>query len=284
MADYGVGKRPKTTDEGDDVNAGLRQRNADLESEIRLVRAELVQLRRASRARLSEGDNEVLPVVVVATVDLSRIDSSIVTQIFSFLGKSRELLNLALTCKSFGWRPPTQLSTLNWSLVEEVARQAVCSTATDDEMSCLPAHSSGATSWLSILQRYEHLLLFDVLMGGCIEYRNGDKRTVRALSNDHYCSAASSYPMTSGAHYAEFEIIAGLPYIGITRPMPGLETGGARSIFPFHHGVIAKFMHANTFLWTEKCSGPIGTMVKIIGIETGKEWKVAGLEIPLGCC
>ena len=136
-----------------------------------------------------------------------------------------------MTCKSFGWRPPTQLSTLSWSLVEEVARQAVSSMATDDEVSRLPVYSSGTTSWLSILYRYEPLPIFDVLMGGYIEYRNGDKSTVQALSEYHYCSAAScNYPMTSGSHYAEFEIIAGLPYLGIMRP---IDTGGAREIYPF---------------------------------------------------
>ena len=75
-------------------------------------------------------------VVAVATVNLSRIDSSIVAQITSFVGTPHELLNLALTCKSFG--QPASTTTLSLSLVEEVARQAVCSRTTDAEMSCLP--------------------------------------------------------------------------------------------------------------------------------------------------
>lgn len=92
MAGNGGGKRLKTADEGDDVHAELRQRNASP------VRAEIVQLRR--RARLPGGNDEGHPVVVAATVDLSRIDSGIVAEIFSFLGQSRELFNLAMTCKS----------------------------------------------------------------------------------------------------------------------------------------------------------------------------------------
>ena len=39
-----------------------------------------------------------------ATVDLSRADPALVAHVASFLGLSRELLNLALACKAFGWR------------------------------------------------------------------------------------------------------------------------------------------------------------------------------------
>ncbi|EJK52987.1 hypothetical protein THAOC_27656, partial [Thalassiosira oceanica] len=83
-----------------------------------------------------EGNHVVLPVSFSAKVDLSRVDSDIVSNVTSFLGTPRELLDLALTCKSFGWRQP--MSARTWSLVEEVARQAVCSRATDDEIGCLP--------------------------------------------------------------------------------------------------------------------------------------------------
>ncbi|EJK66799.1 hypothetical protein THAOC_12242 [Thalassiosira oceanica] len=147
---------------------------------------------------------ELLPVAATPTVDLSRVGKDIVTHITSFLGESGELLNLALTCKSFGWRQPT--SARNLSLVEEVACQAVCSRATDAEMSCLPRHVSGTTTWLSILHRFEHLLLFDVLLGRHIEHQNGDKTTVQG-TNNWKCSAVSShYVMRSGTHYAEFQV------------------------------------------------------------------------------
>ena len=222
--DGGSSKRLKTAeDDGPAVIAErlrmLRRRNAELESENE-------QLRR----RVPEGNHEVLPVSVVPAtikVDLSRIDASLVTQITSFLGTSLELLNLALTCKSFGRRQAA--STLNWSLVEEVARQAVSSTATDAEMSSLPRYVSGVTTWLSILDRFERLLIFDVLLGGHIEYANGDKTTVYG-TNDYLCTAASNhYVMSSGAHYAEFRI-TGVPWIGIVRPMPNLDASAyARS-------------------------------------------------------
>ena len=86
-------------------------------------------------------------------VDLSCVDASIAIQISSFVGVSScELLNLALTCKSFGWREST--STLDWSVVEEVARQAVYSrTSTNAER--IPQYDSGTTTWLSILRRLE---------------------------------------------------------------------------------------------------------------------------------
>ncbi|EJK47641.1 hypothetical protein THAOC_33625 [Thalassiosira oceanica] len=228
MADDGGGaKRLKTAEGGKDgvVTAEevelLRKRIAELESETE-------QLRRGGR---QEGDHEVLPVVtevnvtVSTTVDLSRVTMGIVTHISSFLASSRELLDLAMTCKAFGWRQP--MSTLTWSLVEEVARQSVCLRATDAEMGCLPQYTRGTATWLSILHRYEHRLMFDVLLGGYIEHRNGDKTAVYvtgAAGPNYSVAVSSSYVMKSGAHYAEF-LITGEPYIGIVRPMPGLYAG-----------------------------------------------------------
>lgn len=107
--------------------------------------------------------------------------------------------------------------------MEEVARQTVCSSAIGDEMRCLPKYISGTTTWLSILHRFEHLLQFDVLIGRGIEHRNGDKNAVEGTNENHVCSAVSSgYVMLAGAHYAEFQI-TGTPYVGIVRPMPGLD-------------------------------------------------------------
>ena len=220
-------KRLKAAEDDGVVIAELRRRNAELESSVEQLRgrnaeleSEIEQLRR----RGQEGNHEVLPVAVVAvaTVNLSRIDTSIVAQISSFLGTSRELLNLALTSKSFGWRQTT--SALNWSLVEEVARQAVCSAATDAEMSCLHRYVGSVATWLSILHRFELLLVFNVLLGDHIKYGNGDKTTVQCTDNTRSSTAVSSYVMRSGTHYAEFRITRE-PYIGIVRPMPNLDAG-----------------------------------------------------------
>ena len=231
MADGGGAKRLKSSEGGDDVisevlelrreNAELRRRNAELE-------AENEQLRWGGR---QGGDHEALPVVVesfvTTAVDLSRVDASIVTQVSSFIGSSRELLNLALTCKSFGWRQPT--ASLNWSLAEEVARQAVCSRATDADMSSLPRYVGGTTTWLSILHRFELPLMFDLLLGDSIEYDDGDKTTVRGTS-DYFDSTAvsSGYVMSSGAHFAQFQI-TGSPTIGVVRPMPDLDAGAYKN-------------------------------------------------------
>ena len=215
-------KRLKSSEDSNEEVAELRARRiAELELEI----AQLRHGRPPEGVQQLERNHEVLPVVVkvVVTVDLSRVTTSIVAHITSFFGTPRELLKMALTCKSFGWRQPT--STLNWSLMEEVARQAVCSRATDDEMSLLPQYVRGTTTWLSILHRYERLLVFDVLFGGCrIEHRNGDRTTVRGIGDDEEISSAvsSGYVMSSGSHYAEFPI-TGKPCIGIVRPMPGLD-------------------------------------------------------------
>ena len=44
--------------------------------------------------------------------------------------------------------------------------QAVRSSATDGEIDSLPQYVTGTTTWLPILHRFEHLLEFDVLLGG----------------------------------------------------------------------------------------------------------------------
>ena len=107
--------------------------------------------------------------------------------------------------------------------MEEVARQTVRTRATDYEMSSLPKYVIGTATWLSILRRFENLFSFDVLLGGYIEHPNGDKTTVRGTSHCFGSVAVSSgYVMSSGAHYAEFQI-TGTPCIGIVRPMPGLD-------------------------------------------------------------
>ena len=221
MADDGRAKRLKSSEDVVVTTEvlGLRRRIAELESENE-------NLFRRGR---QEGNHEILPVVtevvVTTAVDLSRVDSSIVAHISSFLGTARGLLSLALTCKSFGWR--RMMSTVNLSLVEEIARQAVCSSATDAELSCLPQYVDGVTTWLSILQKHEHLLLFDILLGAYIEHQHGDLTTVYGAGEDdvyyfNSVAVSSGYVMRSGAHYAEFQITAA-PGIGIVRPMPGLE-------------------------------------------------------------
>ncbi|EJK45311.1 hypothetical protein THAOC_36078 [Thalassiosira oceanica] len=158
MADDGSEKKPKTaTEDGvvDPSERGARRPDplwlyflscasaADMRGENQRLRSENEQL----HGRTWQLNHEVLPVVVIhatVVVDLSRVDTSIVAHIASFLGESLELLNLALTCKSFGWRQPA--SSLNLSLVEGVACRAVCSRATDAEMGSLPAYTSGTTT------------------------------------------------------------------------------------------------------------------------------------------
>ena len=72
--------------------------------------------------------------------------------------------------------------------------------------------------------------------GGYIEHRNGDKSKVHCCTDGdyhYYCTAVSStYVMTSGVHYAEFQI-TGEPYIGIVRPMPSLDAGAYHTVGEF---------------------------------------------------
>ena len=107
-------------------------------------------------------------VVLYPTVDLPRFDTGLVAEIFSFVGTSRGLLNVALACKAFGWQQPG--SGLDWSLVEEAARQAACSIQNNIEgVRIALTQCGGTTSWLSILHECEHPLKFDTLLGSTSE-------------------------------------------------------------------------------------------------------------------
>ena len=151
------------------------------------------------------------------TVDLTRVEPSLVAQIASFVGTAREMLNLALTCKSFGGLPPGWA--LDWSLADEVAREAVCSGRNDTEgvHVTLPRRVVGTTTWLAVLHESENPLKFDTILGGGIEYQDGRKTSV--IGKGGPCTAvASNYVMQSGVHYAEFHI-ARVALIGVVRPL-----------------------------------------------------------------
>jgi len=232
MADDQSSKRMKTTSgsSGEEVSSD-DVRNEALESEIHALRYENARVCKEN-ARLREqlqqlqGNHEALPVSTLAVhvVDLSRLDTSLITQVASFVGISRELLNLALTCKSFGWQQP--LSGLDWSLAEEVARQAVSSGQNDvkDVRILLQHYVRGETTWLSILHESEHPKLKFELMGRGNVHFSGDRTLVCGTSDVIPGAAiANNYIMESGIHFAEFAIDHGYPNIGIVRPMPNLD-------------------------------------------------------------
>jgi len=206
--------------------ARLRQQ---LQRQNALLRPLLLS-QRPRPLRLHE-NHEALSVTVstLTTVNLSYIDTGLVTQVASFVGTSRELLNLALTCKAFGWCLGwCQHESEMWSLAEEVARRAVCSRRTNLQDSesvklILPEYVRGRRTWLAILHESEHPLKFNTLLGRLAEYSSCDRTSVRnSTERGNFGAAlASGFVMMSGIHYAEFQII-GNPHFGIVRPMPNI--------------------------------------------------------------
>ncbi|EJK51523.1 hypothetical protein THAOC_29298 [Thalassiosira oceanica] len=255
MADDRSSKRPRTAFGASEESAcgdesethALRSENARLREQLLRSDAEVARLR---QRLLCQGDHEVLPVVtIMPTVDLSRLDTGLVTHIVSFLGTSFELRNLALTCKSFGWQQPA--TGLNLSLVEEVARQVVCSGRNDIEGAriTLSQYARGTTTWLSILSESENPLKFDTLFGHFIEHTNERKTSVRTGGSIN-TAVASNYVMESGIHYAEFQITEGNPLVGIVRPMPNLDPDSYEEYFSFYDNSRRDdFLAARTVEW-----------------------------------
>ena len=195
-----------------------------LVSKIRVLTSDNRHLRQ--QLQLLQGNHEALQVSTLTVVDLSRFDTGLVAQIASFVGTSHELLNLALTCKAFGWwRQPTSGQDLSLSLVEEVARQTVKPGVLDGVRITLPQYVRGGTTWLSILNKSENPLKFDTLAGRSIEYQNGKRNSVCGKYTYNHCqgtAVANNFVMVSGMHFAEFQISGGL-CIGVVRPMPNLN-------------------------------------------------------------
>ena len=186
------------------------------------------------------------------TVDLSRIEPSLVAQIASFVGTARELLNLALTCKSFGGLPSGWA--LDWSLAEEVAREAVYSGQNDTEgvHVTLPRRVVGTTTWLAVLHESEEPLKFDTLWGNGIEHQ--DRRKTSVIGKYHLSSTAiaSNYVMQSGIHYAEFHITGSalVTLVGIVRPLNLSPDRYASSHFNFFmRKFFGYFLAARTDTW-----------------------------------
>ena len=217
-------KRPKTNDDADvrriieqlTARVGeLTVRNDELESENRGLRGE------------ESHDDSLLPVVKIQafTVDLSRIDPTLVAHVASFLGLSRELHSMALTCKAFGWRQPSSTPGGS-SLVEEVARQFLANQLqpNDVERDALPRYNNGTSSWLRILNDLERLRLplkFNKLIGPGIAQSENDSRVKAKLDIRYtYSTAMTDYVMRRGVRYATYDLIydGGLS-IGVARPL-----------------------------------------------------------------
>ncbi|EJK76720.1 hypothetical protein THAOC_01503 [Thalassiosira oceanica] len=189
-------------------NEELKARNDELESEIRALRGE------------GKHDDSRLPAVTKRTVsvDLSRVDPSLVTQVASFLCRSRELLGLALTCKAFGWRRTPSGS----SLIEEAARQFLANQLrpSDVERDALPQHGDGTIAWLSIVDELERLRLplkFSKLVGRDMEYSGSESSVTN--SYDYFSTAITNYVMKRGVHYASYKLVSGdFEIAGIVRP------------------------------------------------------------------
>ena len=226
-------------------NEELEARNDELESEIRVLRGEG-----------KCGYDSLLPVVTTASIELSRVDPSLVAHVASFLGLSRELLSMALTCKAFGWRPPSASSSLGGSsLVEEAARQFLVNQLQprDVERNLLPQYGNDTIAWLTILYELERLRLplkFSKFVGCGMEH-SGSESIVTSSSLDDYVisTALTDYVMKRGVHYASFKLIsdrnAAELIVGVARPFRDFDfVMRKRDLICLMIGTLETFLHS----------------------------------------
>jgi len=269
-------KRSKTNDDSDNKEGLLRMieelnaRNEELESENRVLRGE------------GRHDDSRLPVVTKRTVDLSRVDPSLVTQVASFLCRSRELLGMALTCKAFGQRRPS-----GSSLVEEAARQLLVNhlRPSDFERNALPQYGNGTIAWLPILHELEKLripLKFSKLVGRGMEYSGGSESSVFSMLYSVYSTAIANYVMKRGVHYASFKLIGGDDtVVGVARPFRDFgfvnETEG---FYMFDNGHFDGILAQRTAAWVGnvhccqyQCSYGTANWTDFQGYKRGIHWE-----------
>ena len=135
----------------------------------------------------------------------------------------KELANLALVCKRFGYNNDTsktkkkkasqQQQDYPWSLMEEASRRRI--SAAKNDIHNPYRHSDlitirGEESWIAVYQRLhllQHSLVFSKSIGTS-RYVNDDIRHVNVKkSSDGYKSiAVCNQVMTSGFHSAEFQV------------------------------------------------------------------------------
>ena len=200
----------------------LTAKNAELTARVEELVVRVDELESENKGLRGEGKHgdSLLPVVTTTSIDLSRVDPSLVAQVASFLGLSRELLSMALTCKSFGW--PS--STVGLSLVEEAARQFVTIQLqpSDVEKNALPQYNHGTPIWLSILHELEQLRLhlkFNKLVGRGSALAGRDSAVVNYGEGYECSTAMTSYVMKRGVHYASFKLgNNNSAIVGIVRP------------------------------------------------------------------
>ena len=160
-------------------------------------------------------------------------NNDIILRITPYLN-SRELLNLALTCKRFGGiKDDTKQNSSDtdndshytWSLMEEAARQII--NRKEEERNALPRYDE--ETWLALYKELELLrapLTFDQLIGGdeqSFYYVEGDKSCLRSEGN-MWKTAISNNIMRSGKHYVTFRKTGrGGLCVGVIRPMRGLD-------------------------------------------------------------
>ena len=180
-----------------------------------------------------------------AIVESALFNNDILVNISPYLECS-DLVSLALTSRRLGLKKLDNDDDCDWSQMEEVARQLLYKSQTNDERAALPRYAG--ESWITLLHELELLrspLIFDQLIGDRIAYVRGNRAcftssnpefnpeadaTALVTSSTTQTAICSNHIMRSGKHFATFTLTGceGLNYWwpGIVRPIGRLDNFG----------------------------------------------------------
>ena len=178
-----------------------------------------------------------------AIVESALFNNDILVNISPYLECS-DLVSLALTSTRWGLKKLDNDDDCDWSQMEEVARQLLCKSQTNDERAALPRYAG--ESWIALLHELELLrspLIFDQLIGDRIAYVRGNRACFTSSNpnavGDGYTftgtpqTAICSHIMRSGKHFATFALTGCMRFNywwpGVVRPIEGLDQLGLDS-------------------------------------------------------
>ena len=199
----------------------------------------------------SDGDN-------TQSIGIDSFDNDIVIRFASYL-HSKDIVNLLLTCKTFG-------GMFNDDGGNTAARQII-SFASKDERDALPKlHYQTYIELYSELEQLRSPRLFDQLVGTNLSYVNDDKSYIKLAGKSNDTTAICNHVMRAGKHYVTFQIggTRDNVQLGLIRPVKDFDKRNYKSFGLLKPGYFGKLNNERTKRW-----GDSPVYICVLGLKSG---------------